>query len=282
MAGILGKVKNASKIVEIKNHPVQSENMELKIHYLNGLALMMNVDEEIHKAEKDYIRSLIKTFDLDDNLISRFIDFAEDPEDELIDEMFAVLSEKDSVRYNFLLDSVMLSQKDGTIHENETELLALYSDKLSINNDTFEIIKEAIDVVISKSVERTKGFYINYKEVYNFFEYMFINKDLDVKEEVEKEIIQRREYEERRRVNEIKNRPIQEKIDDLEARRDRLSDKEDQLWSQAIAYDPDDNIFDKFKKDPNIELKEVERKIEDLDKQIERLENQLIFPNLSN
>ena len=62
---LLKKEQKNSNILTFKKHPYVELDLESKIHYLNGLALVMNEDDNIHESEKEYLSILINTFNLD-------------------------------------------------------------------------------------------------------------------------------------------------------------------------------------------------------------------------
>lgn len=88
--GILGllrkiELKNESEIFE--KHPCRELDVESKMHYLNGIALVMNEDNDVNEAEKKYLGTLVNSFDLNISYIEESISFAEDPDEKTVMDM---------------------------------------------------------------------------------------------------------------------------------------------------------------------------------------------------
>ena len=147
MSSILERMKQVKKgrdevysKINISNHPVSQESIELKMHYLNGLALMMNVDDDISGIEKDFFVSLIETFELSDSVIADFLKFAEEPENEQIIELLEELSKSDIVKFSFIIDNYIIANRDGKFEKEEEELIVQYFELLNFETDEIELI----------------------------------------------------------------------------------------------------------------------------------------------
>ena len=148
---ILKKVTNISSSVRaFEKHPARELDLEQKIHYLNGLALVMNVDENIDEKEKEYLKILLNSFNLPVEQLDELIAFSQNPDDEAIQEMLKVLGEASDIKYVFLLDCLMLAHYDGELHENEKKLIESYFElfKLSLHE------KEQIYYLYDKIIKR--------------------------------------------------------------------------------------------------------------------------------
>ncbi|HQM85647.1 MAG TPA: hypothetical protein PLD55_13285, partial [bacterium] len=115
---IMKKIED-SAILEL--HPIVQMDLELKMHYLNGLALMMNVDGEIHEKEKEYLSALINISGMNDNTLKSMLEFCTDPNPELVKEMIQELKKDAKIAKLFLLDLFILAEKDGHFHEKEKQ-----------------------------------------------------------------------------------------------------------------------------------------------------------------
>nr|MBI9031692.1 TerB family tellurite resistance protein [bacterium] len=139
------KLKEQKNKEIIKDHPVANESIAIKMQYLNGLALMMNVDEDIADAEKEFFIALIEGFGLDDSVIEDFISFAKDPDDEQIDELFEELSKTELTKFYFVLDCYTIAYKDEKLAEEEKELINMFVEMLNFEekeNELFNTIKQ--------------------------------------------------------------------------------------------------------------------------------------------
>ena len=162
MNNILNKMKGLKKqkdnllMKEIINHPVAKKNIEIKIHYLNGLALMMNVDEEISDEEKVFFLSLMQDFELEKSIIDNFFDFAKEPENEQIVELLEEIKKDDFIKFAFMIDNYRIAYKDGKFSDEEKELIELFFEMLEFDKEEIDKINASfkeIDLPVDYEVE---------------------------------------------------------------------------------------------------------------------------------
>ena len=123
---ILELVNDAKKEhLSFEKHPALGLDLEQKIHYLNGLALVMNVDDEIHDKEKEYMTILIRSFDLPDEKLDEFISFSENPDKKTVLEFIDSFKDWD-IKYVFMFDCLMLAHKDDLFDEKEGKIIEDY------------------------------------------------------------------------------------------------------------------------------------------------------------
>ncbi|MGR5194783.1 TerB family tellurite resistance protein [Vibrio rotiferianus] len=121
--GILNLIKEAAKESSaFESHAAKDLSLEDRLLYLQGLALVMNADGEIHREEKDYLLILIKSFDLDESLLESCIDFANQPDKSTIQSVLKCFKRK-PIAQLFLFDALMISYRDGEISEEEKEVI---------------------------------------------------------------------------------------------------------------------------------------------------------------
>ena len=155
MSKILDKMRRVKKNKEdreqieqyrkdFKNHPVANESIEIKIHYLNGLALMMNVDDEISQTENYFISLLMEAFDITDSVMEDFLKFAQDPEDDDIEELFEELSKTEEVKIWFIVDCYYMAKKDEVFREEEKALLDMFLEMLNFEEEVIDYLSEII------------------------------------------------------------------------------------------------------------------------------------------
>lgn len=207
MANILEMVKKVNQVNYVLNHPVAKESLETKIHYLNGLALMMNVDDDIHETEKNFLSSMIKTFELDGSILDQLVTFAEAPNEEAIDELFKEISGDKIVRYNFMIDAVILSEKDSTVHKNEKELLNIFFEKLDFSKKEIDQLDELMKVLRKEDQNSAIEYYKSEEKFSDHFAHLFILDGIDIQK------IVKEENELERKLKSPKNKKI---IDEIE------------------------------------------------------------------
>jgi len=136
---VIGNIKTSENF---KNHPISDFSLELKMHYLNGLALLMNVDGEIHEKEKEYLLSLIDISEMGrDDTLNNLLDFCRNPDKGSVKEMIEELKKDLKVSKLFLLDSFVISEKDDHFHEREKGFISKMSEIFSISTDMISILE---------------------------------------------------------------------------------------------------------------------------------------------
>ena len=125
---ILNMANRAKDNLNLRKHPLVQQDLEMKIGYLRGVALMMNVDEDIHELEKSYLAALVEAFGLDDSiLVDVLIPFAQNPETEVFTLLMDEIKKRTEIKDFFMVDSILMAKKDGKLHKNEISLLKNYS-----------------------------------------------------------------------------------------------------------------------------------------------------------
>lgn len=152
---LLKKEQKNSNILTFKKHPYVELDLESKIHYLNGLALVMNEDDNIHESEKEYLSILINTFNLAPEQFEDILEFAINPQQDMILEMFEHFN-TDEMKYLFLLDCMMIAHSDGDFSKPETDLIKQYILMLNLNEDLFNEIKNISISIINKDGDLLK------------------------------------------------------------------------------------------------------------------------------
>jgi len=180
---IMKKIED-SAILEL--HPIVQMDLELKMHYLNGLALMMNVDGEIHEKEKEYLSALINISGMNDNTLKSMLEFCTDPNPELVKEMIQELKKDAKIAKLFLLDLFILAEKDGHFHEKEKQFISKISDVFSVPIETITVMEHLATALKTKDKVFLLTLYIDdfplYEEVSSFIEAF----NMDIKDELEK------------------------------------------------------------------------------------------------
>lgn len=259
MASILDMVKKVEKVDFIPNHPVLKENLETKIHYLNGLALMMNVDEEIHESEKNFLSSLIKSFELDASMLKQFVDFAEKPDNDAVNEFFKTLSDNDNVKQIFMMDAILLTEKDGKVHEKEKELLDVYFNKFSFTKKQINNFRKLAKILLNQNLDEAVKFYNQNARFYEKYDFLFQFNEIDVKKVV-------LEQEEERKYKH--NKPIEEKLKALSVEWYEVAARDARLLSKSFAS------INSSKYDA--EMAKLKEKEDEILREIEYLESQLL------
>ena len=153
IAALLKKSKKEKLI--FNNHPCKDLDLESKINYLNGLSLIMNEDNDINQKEKDYLLSLIHTFNFEKEQLDDLIDFAKDPDEETVLNIFKSFN-TNLIKNSFLLDSMLIAYSDGRLCDKETELIKLYSSFLELDENVYSHLEKLSYAINNKDVESIK------------------------------------------------------------------------------------------------------------------------------
>jgi len=129
---LLKKVK--VQTLSFEKHPCRELEQEQMIHYLNGLALITNEDETVCEKEKEYLSILINSFGLSEDMLETFVNFAENPDEKLILDMMQSFATKD-IKYNFMVDAMMIASIDGNFDEKEDAIISEYFEMFKITPD---------------------------------------------------------------------------------------------------------------------------------------------------
>ncbi|MBF0239747.1 MAG: TerB family tellurite resistance protein [SAR324 cluster bacterium] len=188
LLNMLKKVK--TEYLSFDNHPAWDLDLENKMHYLNGLALLMNVDDEIHDSEKEYLSILLNSFELPEETLNYLVAFAQKPDQKEILALIKSFSDR-NIKYVFMFDCLMMAYRDERFHENEKTLL----------NDYFEMLKltekEKQQIIYIHEKIRTQDQHALFRLFRsrdflqkNCYEYLLKYYDIKEVEDIEKDLLE--------------------------------------------------------------------------------------------
>ncbi len=150
---ILDMVSEAAKETSsFENHPANDFSMEEKLLYLNGLALIMNSDGEIHESEKEYLSLLISSMEIEADCINDIVAFAQSPDKATIQAFFKSFRRRQSSQL-FLFDALMMIHKDEKVHQKEMATLDVLTKQLEVPKGIVTDIQQLFDFVKNKNWE---------------------------------------------------------------------------------------------------------------------------------
>lgn len=133
---ILDMLNEATKEADaFEAHPARELSLEERLLYLNGLAIVMNADGNIDEEEKEYIRILIKSFEMDEGTLASFVEFAQAPDKDTIQAFFRTFRRK-PIAQLFLFDALMMTRRDGKVEDKEVAVVNKIADQLEILKGT--------------------------------------------------------------------------------------------------------------------------------------------------
>lgn len=143
---VLNLIKKVKvQTLSFEKHPCRELEQEQMIHYLNGLALITNEDENICEKEQEYLSILINSFGLSEDMLETFVNFAQNPDEKLILDMMQSFMSKD-IKYNFMIDAMMIASIDGNVHENEKALINEYFEMFKITKDEEKDLRDIYEM----------------------------------------------------------------------------------------------------------------------------------------
>ncbi|OOF05541.1 tellurite resistance TerB family protein [Salinivibrio sp. MA607] len=140
MMDILDVINEATKEANaFENHAAKDLPLEERLLYLQGLALIMNADGDIHPEEKEYIRILIKSFEMDESIIEEFVEFASRPEKDTVQAFFRTFRRR-TISQLFLFDALMMTRRDDSVDEREKAVVDKVAQELEVLKGTYQDI----------------------------------------------------------------------------------------------------------------------------------------------
>ncbi|MGR5194781.1 TerB family tellurite resistance protein [Vibrio rotiferianus] len=140
MLDILDIINEATKEANsFENHAAKDLTLEERLLYLQGLALVMNADGEIHPEEKEYIRILIKSFEMDESILDSFVEFAQRPDKDTVQAFFRTFRRR-PIAQLFLFDALMMTRRDDNTDEREKAVVDKIAEQLEVLKGTYQDI----------------------------------------------------------------------------------------------------------------------------------------------
>lgn len=159
MLDILDIINDATKEANsFENHAAKNLTLEERILYLQGLALVMNADGEIHPEEKEYIRILIKSFEMDEAILDSFVEFAQRPDKDTVQAFFRTFRRR-PIAQLFLFDALMMTRRDDSIDDKEKAVVDKIAEQLEVLKGTYRDIFELFCHIKNKDWDESSVFF---------------------------------------------------------------------------------------------------------------------------
>lgn len=138
----LEEITTEEKPIGYLNHPAKHWPIEEKLLYLQGLALVMNADGEIHADEKQYLNILTHSMEMDEEQTWEVVEaFAKSPDKETVLAFFNTFR-KTSKAQLFLYEALNLSLRDGESCEKEQKVIEKMAAQLELMDASLKTVKE--------------------------------------------------------------------------------------------------------------------------------------------
>ena len=150
-----------SVVMTYEDHPVNEMDLEFKLHYINGVAIMMNVDGEIVEQELSYLKRLINSFDLPIERLDELIEFSKNRSNNAVIELLNAISESGDIKLVFMFDCLSLANSDGKFHKNENEMIQLYREMLKVDKNIMSFIENLEETTRQENHNALCGLFLN-------------------------------------------------------------------------------------------------------------------------
>jgi uncharacterized tellurite resistance protein B-like protein len=179
---ILSAFTQATKEADaFENHPMAEHNLEEQLLYLQGLAMVMNVDNDIHETELEYLRILIKSFGLDESMTDDCVKFAEAPDKDSI-QAFVRCFRRKPIAQLFLFDALMITRRDGKVHDKEMALVNAMASQLEILKGTQQDIFDLFCHIKNRNWQESTLYFSSHLLNPDHFKHLLAYHELDLDE----------------------------------------------------------------------------------------------------
>ncbi|MBY7663045.1 TerB family tellurite resistance protein [Vibrio atlanticus] len=182
MLDILDVISEATKEANsFENHAAKDLTLEERLLYLQGLALVMNADGEIHQEEKEYIRILIKSFEMDESILESFVEFAQRPDKDTVQAFFRTFRRR-PIAQLFLFDALMMTRRDDSVDDREKAVVDKIAEQLEVLKGTYQDIFELFCHLKNKDWDESSVFFSSHLLNPNHFKHLLDYYEVDFDE----------------------------------------------------------------------------------------------------
>ncbi|HCE2271432.1 TPA: TerB family tellurite resistance protein [Vibrio parahaemolyticus] len=172
MLDILDVINEATKEANsFENHAAKDLTLEERLLYLQGLALVMNADGEIHAEEKEYIRILIKSFEMDESILDSFVEFAQHPDKDTVQVFFRTFRRR-PIAQLFLFDALMMTRRDDFVNEREKAVVDKIAEQLEVRAGNYQDIYDLFCHIKNKDWEESAIYFNSHLLDVNNFKHL--------------------------------------------------------------------------------------------------------------
>ncbi|WP_282176209.1 TerB family tellurite resistance protein [Vibrio nereis] len=182
MLDILDVINEATKEANsFENHAAKDLTLEERLLYLQGLALVMNADGEIHPEEKEYIRILIKSFEMDESILESFAEFAQRPDKDTVQAFFRTFRRR-PIAQLFLFDALMMTRRDDSVDEREKAVVDKIAEQLEVLKGTYQDIYDLFCHIKNKDWEESALYFSSHLLNPEHFKHLLDYYEVDFEE----------------------------------------------------------------------------------------------------
>lgn len=164
-----------------ENHPIAQQGIEGQLLYLQGLALVMNADNDIHDTEVEYLQILINSFSLDNCVLDDVVGFAKAPDKTTIQAFVAYYRRKPLAQL-FLFDALMMTRRDNQVHEKEMPLVNAIAHQLEILKGTQQDIFDLFCHIKNRNWQESALYFSSHLLNPDYFKHLLAYHEVDFEE----------------------------------------------------------------------------------------------------
>ncbi|KII75370.1 TerB family tellurite resistance protein [Vibrio renipiscarius] len=180
MIDILDVINEATKEANaFENHAAKGLSLEERVLYLQGLALVMNADGDIDQKEKEYLRILIKSFELDESILDSLVEFGQAPDKDTVQAFFRTFRRR-PIAQLFLFDALMMTRRDDNIDDREKAVVDKIAEQLEVLQGTYQDIYDLFCHIKNKDWDESALYFSShllnpehFKHLLDYFEVDF-------------------------------------------------------------------------------------------------------------
>lgn len=132
------------------DHPLKEISVDERVLYLQGIALVMNADKEIHDDEVKYLSILLNSCELEASSLDELLTFAKSPDKDAIKQLFSTFKNQ-AIAETFIYDAMVMAKRDDELQDVETKLESILVNQLQISSDKYQHIQYLFKAISVKN-----------------------------------------------------------------------------------------------------------------------------------
>ncbi|EGQ9599396.1 hypothetical protein F3R80_23410, partial [Vibrio parahaemolyticus] len=179
MLDILDIINEATKEANsFENHAAKDLSLEERLLYLQGIALVMNADGMIHPEEKEFIRILIKSFEMDESILESVVEFAQCPDKDTVQAFFRTFRRR-PISQLFLFDALVMTRRDENVAERENAVVDKIAEQLEVLKGTYQDIFDLFCHIKNKDWEESSLYFSSHLLNPEYFRHLLDYYEVD-------------------------------------------------------------------------------------------------------
>lgn len=145
---ILDLLKHLNSKQQEQPHPVFDKVIEVRLSFLQGLAMQAHADGRLTTDEKHLFFEVAKTFEIDIDQAQKVLDQSVAPQEQVLQEIRQNLIHN-KMKYYFLIDLYIMARQDNQVDLVETQVIEQFAKLLEVDREELIFLTELASAVIS-------------------------------------------------------------------------------------------------------------------------------------